>query len=269
MIRRSRRKLAIALLLLVCAAGPAGLAAGQDSGGDTSAVAINTRDGSSVFKLAFQIRKVTGDVVDNQNAAVAYASCTECQTVAISIQVLLVAGSPTVFTPENIALAINEQCTLCDTMALAYQFAVGMDTQLKFTAEGNRQLAQLRRELEQLRTSDLSLAEIEAKAADIVKQLSTVLSTELVGVKPQQNDASNASTPDTGTTDPAPTGTTPTDTTTAPATTTPTQTDTTPTDTMPTDTTPTDTTTAPTTTTPTQTDTTPTDTTTAPGTTTP
>jgi putative peptide zinc metalloprotease protein len=266
MIRRSRRHLAIVLLLLVCAAGPAGLAAGQDSGGDTSAVAINTKDGSSVFKLAFQIRKVTGDVVDNQNAAVAYASCTECQTVAISIQVLLVAGSPTVFTPENIALAINEQCTLCDTMALAYQFAVGMDTKLKFTAEGNRQLAQLRRELEQLRTSDLSLAEIQAKAADIVKQLSTVLSTELVGVKPQPDDIPNASTPDTGTTTgTTPTDTTPTDTTTAPETTTPTQTDTTPTDT-----TPTDTTTAPTTTTtPAQTDTTPTDTTTAPGTTTP
>jgi putative peptide zinc metalloprotease protein len=267
MIRRPRRHLTILLLLLACAAGPIGLAAGQSSGGDTSAVAIDTKDGSSIFKLAFQIRRVTGDVVDNQNAAVAYASCTECQTVAISIQVLLVAGSPTVFTPENIALAINEQCTLCDTMALAYQFAVGMDTRLKFTPEGNRQLAELRRELEQLRTSNLSAAEIQAQAADIVKQLSTVLATELVGVKPPPSDTTNASTPDTVTTDTTPANTTPTDTTTTPATTTvtPTQTDTTPTDT-----TPTDTTTAPaTTTTPTQTDTTPADTTTAPVATTP
>jgi putative peptide zinc metalloprotease protein len=252
-----RRRLALLLVLCAGAAGPVALAVAQDSGGDTSAVAINTKDGSSVFKLAFQVRKVTGDVVDNQNAAVAYASCTECQTVAISIQVLLVAGSPTVFTPTNIALAINDQCTLCDTMALAYQFAIGMDTKLKFTAEGRKQLADLRRKLEDLRKSGLPLADIQAQAADIVGQLSNVLSTQLVGVKPQNEQEpapqENTQTPTTETTpadttpttETTPADTTPTTETTPPAATTPatTTTETTP----PTDTTPADTTSTPTT----------------------
>ena len=64
----------------------AGAAVALADGGNTSAVAINTTDGSSVFKLAFAIKQVSGSVVDNQDAAVAYSSCDACQTVAISIQ---------------------------------------------------------------------------------------------------------------------------------------------------------------------------------------
>ena len=50
---------------------------------DTAAVAVNTKDGSSVFRLAFSIKKVAGDVVDNANAAVAYSSCESCRTIAL------------------------------------------------------------------------------------------------------------------------------------------------------------------------------------------
>ena len=37
---------------------------------------------------------VTDGVVDQQNLAVAYASCTDCQTVALAFQVVLVVGQP-------------------------------------------------------------------------------------------------------------------------------------------------------------------------------
>src|SRR3712207_6568132 len=87
------------------------------AGGDTSAVAINTKDGSSVFRLAFAIKRVAGDVVDNENAAVAYSRCERCRSVAISIQIVLVTGSPSVVTPKNVAVAVNEQCTLCTSFA--------------------------------------------------------------------------------------------------------------------------------------------------------
>ena len=69
---------------------------------DTAAVAVNTKDGSSVFRLAFSIKKVAGDVVDNANAAVAYSSCESCRTIALSIQIVLVTGDPETVTPENI-----------------------------------------------------------------------------------------------------------------------------------------------------------------------
>lgn len=171
--------------ILLCAVAIAALGAAQPSPAaaqDSSAVAINTRDGSSIFRLAFNIRHVTGDVVDQTNAAVAYASCEECRTVAISIQVLLAASDPSVVSPENLALAINQQCTLCDTFASAYQLVLSDGTRLRFTASGSESIAQIRRELQALRNQDLSDEELSNQLGAIVDRLREVLSSELVGV---------------------------------------------------------------------------------------
>ena len=80
---------------------------------DNAAVAVNQKDGSSLFKFAFDIRRVMNGVVDQGNAAVAYSSCEECQTVAVAIQLILIMSDPDVVSPENLALAINYECTLC------------------------------------------------------------------------------------------------------------------------------------------------------------
>jgi putative peptide zinc metalloprotease protein len=214
------------LLIAAALAVPAGTGAAialADNGGNTSAVAINTKDGSSVFRLMFQIRQVSGSVVDNQNAAVAYSSCTSCQTVAISIQVLLISSDPTVFTPTNEAIAINQTCDMCDTLAAAYQFAVGLDTQLKFTADGRQQIADIRHQLEMLRNSGLTGPEIDAQVNTLMTQLANVLQTQLIAVnQPAGQGASTSSGADTtpsGSTSSTPTttsGTTPTSTSTTP-----------------------------------------------------
>jgi putative peptide zinc metalloprotease protein len=172
------RRLAVLFAAALCAALPSPAVAQ----GDTAAVAVNTKDESSIFKLAFNIRRVTGDVVDQTNAAVAVASCEECRTVAIAIQVLIVQTDPSVVTPENLALAVNVDCTLCETFALAYQLVIGEGTRLRFTADGNRQIAQIRRELRALRREDLSGAELDARVDALVDRLRGVLATELVGV---------------------------------------------------------------------------------------
>ena len=147
---------------------------------DTAAVAINTKDGSSIFRLAFAIKRAAGDVVDNSNAAVAFASCTDCQTVAISIQIVFITGDPEAVTPENIAIAINQNCTLCDTLASAYQWVLTTNGNVHFTAEGNRAIAQIRHELRGLRDSGLSGPEIQARVAELMQRLADVLRNELV-----------------------------------------------------------------------------------------
>jgi putative peptide zinc metalloprotease protein len=149
--------------------------------GDTTAVAINTKDGFDLFRLAFQVRRTTADVVDTGNAAVAYASCTDCQTVALAIQVLLISGydSSTV-APENLAIAINESCVACETLASAYQFVLTAEGMLHFTADGSRALAELRQALLGLKGSDLPVEEIQAKLDALMDDLAAVLATELV-----------------------------------------------------------------------------------------
>jgi putative peptide zinc metalloprotease protein len=181
-VTRRLAAVAAAVLLLLMPAAPA-----SAQGGDTAAIAINTKDGADVFKLVFQIRRVTQDVVDTGNYAIAYASCTDCQTVAIAIQIVLVSGydSGTV-APENLAIAINENCVLCDTLASAYQFVVTAEGNLRFTPQGRRRLADLRKALHDLRKADLTGPEIQARLDGLMDELADILSTELVEAGPPE-----------------------------------------------------------------------------------
>ena len=159
------------------------------------AVAINTRDGSSIFRLAFHIARTSKDVVDDTNMAIAFASCAECQTVAISIQVVLATGDPSVVTPENTALALNVECTLCDTLATAYQFVLGVETGVHFTPEGYRELAEIRLALQRLRDAGLSGPEIQAEVDALMDRLAGVLQNELVAGPPDQPSGTPTGTP--------------------------------------------------------------------------
>ena len=237
------RRLTLVLVALVIAVGPA--AARPDAArADNSAVAINTKDGSSIFKFAFAIKRVAGDVVDETNAAVAYASCTQCQTVAIAIEIVLVTGNPSVVTPTNLALAINDQCTLCVTVADAYQFVVSAPEGFSFSPHGMQEIRRIVKAIRELGKGDLTAAEIQARLEELVKELRAVLVDELANAGKEQGDEGGRGPPNGTTTAPTTTGeqptTTPPETTTTEATTTtePAATDTTTTDSTSTTTTP-------------------------------
>jgi putative peptide zinc metalloprotease protein len=205
------------LLILVAAlAAGAALAAVRPDAAqaqDTAAVAINTKDGSSIFRLAFAIKRAAGDVVDSTNAAVAIASCSECQTTAISIQVVLVTGDPEVANPQNIALAYNVLCTACDTLASAYQWALSTDGQVHFTAEGNQAVAEIRRQLRELGRSDVSGAEIQARLDELMQRLNRVLEQELVAAGKSRSSGESGSPAESERSPPADTSTEQTETT--------------------------------------------------------
>lgn len=170
-------------------------------GTNTTAVAINTTDHALVFKLTFAILRVTGNVVDNQNIAVAYATCNGCQTVAISIQTLLTDGPATTVVPINEASARNQNCNQCDTVAIAYQFVIAGGTKLEFTREGRRQIAYIERQLERLREtvrrSGMTGEQIVAAVSTLMQQYAGVLSTQLV---PAGQPAATGGSSDTSTT---------------------------------------------------------------------
>ena len=150
---------------------------------DSAAVATNFRDGKSVFKLSFHVKRVMDSDVDADNAAVAYASCTECRTVAASIQVVLAMDDVDSVTTDNVAIAINYECTECETLAAAYQFVFGNGELVRFTAEGNRRLADIRRRLQALRQrDDLTLEELAQEIAQLAAEVAEVVDTELVAV---------------------------------------------------------------------------------------
>ncbi len=171
-----------ALLRAVLAVPWAPAAWAQDDAkpGDNAAQAFNEKDGKSVFDLAFEVREVSNGVVDQTNSAVAYASCENCQTVAIAIQIVLVSGMANVITPTNIAVAVNEQCISCKTLALAYQFILGRGEPLEFTKEGRKRLKEIQREFKKLGKSGLTVDEIRARATTLSNQIRQLLATQLV-----------------------------------------------------------------------------------------
>jgi putative peptide zinc metalloprotease protein len=175
--------------------------------GDNAAIAINTKDGATVFRIAFAIRHVMGDVVDTTNAAVAYSSCTDCATVAIAIEIVLIQDNASVITPTNIAIAINELCSLCVTVAEAYQFVLTTGGAVHFDAEGNKTLAEIKNRLERLKHANLTIADLQAELDGIQAQIADVLANHLVRAgPPAKSAAAGTATTDTTTT-PTPTST--------------------------------------------------------------
>jgi putative peptide zinc metalloprotease protein len=194
-VRRFRATSAAAVLILTLLGPVAGPAWSQGSptpspdstssgeasnGGNTIALAINTKDGSDVFKVAFAIKRAMGDVVDNVNAAVAFASCTDCNTVAISIQAVLILNDPSVVTPTNVAIAINQECTLCETLAYAYQVILTEEGPIKFTKEGRREIQAISHELRGMKHEGLSILEILARLDVLMDRFLLVMTEQIV-----------------------------------------------------------------------------------------
>jgi len=194
----------VGLALALTTAVPVSAARAQGGGGDNTAVAVNTKDGSDVFRLAFHVDRVASDTVDSTNAAVAFASCSECQTVAIAIQVVLIMSDATEVTPENLAIAVNQECSECDTLASAYQLVLSTGGPVRLTSEGRRRIAEIRRQLHDLRRGNLSGAEIQARVKTLTTELRDVVTTQLVPVgrqdKQKQGTTGAPSGPTTSTT---------------------------------------------------------------------
>ncbi len=154
------------------------------------AIAVNTEDGASLFRLAFSVRTVADGVVDQENAAVALASCVDCRTVALAFQIVLVTGGADVVVPINEAVAYNDQCTECLTFASATQIVVGVDGPVRLTGDGMRQLVELHAKLRQLERDlpRLTAADLVAEVSAIESALITILDTELVPIGPRSGD---------------------------------------------------------------------------------
>lgn len=146
---------------------------------DNVAAAVNTTDGRTVYAISLKIVQTDADTIDATNAAVAAASCADCQTVAIALEGVLVIGDPTNFEPTNIALALNSGCTSCQTLASAYQYIVQNDTRVRISGAGRQEIADVRAGLQSLRHSGLDIFAVQAQVDEYAGRLLSVLQNEV------------------------------------------------------------------------------------------
>jgi putative peptide zinc metalloprotease protein len=151
-----------------------------DGADDNLATARNTEDGSTVYETAFTLVWVVDDTVDQTNVADARASCTDCMTVAIAFQVVLVQGDAHTVIPENQAIALNVDCDACATYAIATQLIFTVPETL--SAEAMEELTRLWSHLVALeqRISDIPLDDLYGEISALEAQLIAFLTSEAV-----------------------------------------------------------------------------------------
>lgn len=126
------RALAATLVLVLALLGTLSLPAFADSrgplqlgfGGNNSVNLFNTQSNSTLVAASTDIELDTGSTVANQNVALVQASCSTCRTVGVAIQIVVVQGTPSNYTPQNGAVAVNTACTACQTFAYANQVVI-------------------------------------------------------------------------------------------------------------------------------------------------
>ena len=168
--------------------------------GGNQAMAVNTKDGSVLYDVAFALVWADGDTVANTNEAYALASCTGCQTVAVAFQVVVILGNAGVVVPENVAAAVNYSCVQCVTQALATQLVVTLSGPL--SAQSSADLAELWREIAAFGDAieDVPLSELQDRLTEFERQILAILQQDPAWVGP---DAGGPATPaPTSTTDP-------------------------------------------------------------------
>ncbi|MGZ4590149.1 MAG: hypothetical protein ACXV2I_05085 [Actinomycetes bacterium] len=146
---------------------------------DSRALLVNHVDGSDRSWSDFDVRITRTAAVRATNLAVALSRCDDCRTVAVSFQVLVAAQDPTDVHVTNRSAAVNDGCSRCDALALAYQFVVVSDKDLEMSIGGYRELARAKADLRMLLHSAPADAVIEADVAAIATRVQRVLASEL------------------------------------------------------------------------------------------
>jgi len=169
--------------------------------GDNQALAVNTTDGSVTYDVSFSLVWADGSTALNKNEAYAFASCTDCRTVAVAFQVVLVAGQVDVVVPQNLSGALNYACVRCVTAALATQLVVSVPGEL--TDAQNAQLAEVWKELQAFgaHIQDVPLAELKDRLAEFEARILDVVRPEATGAPQSSGSSSSRATDSAGPTD--------------------------------------------------------------------
>jgi hypothetical protein len=173
---------AAALTAALVAGGPWGAASAADGGGrsiDSSAVAEATAPGTRLARSSLDLVFVPGGRVHATNFAVAHSSCDGCRSVAASVQVVVVRDKGTDVDAGNAALAFNQACSSCESLADAHQVVLVVGPRTTLAGWVHPAVQGLRAELADLVARDLPLAELQVRIDALADRLQDVAQSAL------------------------------------------------------------------------------------------
>ena len=172
--RRRRTAVALTILATVVSFGHPALA--EDEIGGNNVVQVNNeRDGAWKTRAKSSVEQEPGPSIVNENVALARASCTDCRTVAVAVQAIIVEGPVDDFRPGNAAVAFNESCVRCMTYAYARQEVLYADGPVVLDGEAKDRYQAVKAQLDAVADSGLSFDEMTVELDHLAVELVAAL----------------------------------------------------------------------------------------------
>jgi putative peptide zinc metalloprotease protein len=154
-------------------------------------MAIATKNGRTVYSVAFALVTTDKNTVLNRNEAYAFADCRGCRAVAIAFQVVLIVGDAHAAAPQNLSAAVGYNCVQCVTQALAVQLAISLPGPPDATAATKLAALWARIRAFGAHLRGLSLQQIATQLTSYQKQVLQIFSTAATA----SSSASGSATP--------------------------------------------------------------------------
>jgi hypothetical protein len=144
---------------------------GQGGGAKNVVVLQNRVDGRLTTRSQVQLNRIPGPTAGPVNLASGESSCTDCQSLAVALQIDLISRTARSITPENAATAVNSGCMRCYTVARALQYVIQVDDPTQVPPEVTQLIQAMNRELTAIQADPtLSLDQAEARINAVLAQ---------------------------------------------------------------------------------------------------
>ena len=144
-----------------------------------SATAYNFGHGRLKARTRAALVQTRSPWVNATNRAVARSRCSDCRTVAVALEVVVASGSPATPSFTNHADALSENCTRCETLAMAYQLVL-LKPASRLSNTGVARLNEIAGQLASLTRTSLPIDQVAAGVDGLAAQAAHVLSEEVV-----------------------------------------------------------------------------------------
>lgn len=141
-----------------------------NAGGKNVVQVINRSDGAFRVDGKVQLNRIPAPNAGPVNLALAYSECTNCQTLALALQINLISTHTNNVQPQNAATAVNVQCSGCLTVAHAIQYNISVDDPTSVPPSVNQLIARMKAELANIKTSSGSVADAESRFDAVITQ---------------------------------------------------------------------------------------------------
>jgi hypothetical protein len=168
---------------------------GFGTGGRNVVMIRNHSDGHMRVRGRIRLVQIDGPNAAPLNGAFVFAACTDCQSFGVALEIVLVSPTTTNVAPVNRAIAHNDYCTRCVTVARALQYVYTVDDPHDVPANVRRLLSEMEREIRDVgRDRDIGAGDANARINGVIAQF-TDLATSLNDQADQTEDVTSPDTP--------------------------------------------------------------------------